>query len=117
AFHVDLAAIQMREPLTDRQAEPSTAVLERDIRGRLGKLLENIVQPVGCDADPRILHAEAQGGAVGAQILELKRQRYRPALSKLERIACEIYEDLPDPQRVTDQTGWHPRVDHHAKRE
>ena len=58
ALHPHRAAHQLGETLADGEAEAGAAVLARRRRVELAELLEQLVRPVGRDADAGVAHGE-----------------------------------------------------------
>ena len=104
AVHVDAPPHGDRQFLADRQAQSTAAVVRRGLRP-FG-LLEATEQPrllFGIDARPAV--ADGQPHALGRQRHGL--QGHVAGLGELDRIAQQVEQDLPQPQRIAAHPARH----------
>ncbi len=103
ALDLDAPAHRHRQFLADRQAQAATALAHRGARPVA--LLEALEQPrLLFDADARagVGDLDAQPVAV---LRRRDRQRNRTAAGELDRVAEQVQQDLPHPQRIALHRG------------
>ncbi len=112
ALDLDRATHQLDEALADDETEPGAA--ELPVRRGVG-LRERAEQPralLGSHPDPFISHLAQEARAIPSQ-----RDRDRAALRKLERVADEVEQHLPETRGIADQPARHVWRDHPDERD
>ena len=106
ALHRDRTTHQSCKLIADRKAETRPAIHARNGVVGLRKLLENRIDPRLADADTRICDLDRQ-----SIVRDTRTHRDRSDRREFDRIANQIEQHLPQPQRIADQSCRHDGVD------
>ena len=109
AFDPDVAAHQLDQPRRDRQAEAGAAEAAGRRAVRLRERLEDQLLLVARDADAGVDDREVQADLAGQLRRDVDAQPDLPAVGELDRVADQVDEHLPQPQRVADERVGHFR--------
>ena len=106
-FDPDAAVHQLGQMPADGQSQPGAAEFSGGRTVGLGEGLEHVGDLFGAHADALVADGKIQFDRLGVAAGDIDADQYIAAGRELDRIGRQIGQDLPQPERITDQRRRH----------